>query len=389
MSKQLIYLPCEKYKSRWTEYVSGKDGMFADCIKDTGVDLLTIAEHNEVLTIKSGQVLDTIHRADWGFYQTTTILHMIDGGTINSDSVIYIEDFWHPGMEMIPYACTLKGIKPKVYAFCHAQSVDPNDFTVKMLPWIRSFEVGWAQWLTGIFVAAKELKDMMTGQICTGDKIHVTGTVMHRDTLLRRFYKGYSAGSSGKMRKPGVLFTSRLDPEKCPDLFIKLAHIAKVAGKGWEFAVLSGRPVSDSFKRDAAAADVTVVDNISKEQYFECLSTNAVMFNCAKQDFVSYGLLDALAYGCLPLCPDYLTFPDVLGNDHSYLYQEGQMYDAYQRLVQLVEKAERSPVYYPGDPVPELYQKYGMKYEYSVARMIDVMFGQPSLESWIKRERCR
>src|ERR1039458_4019997 len=127
---KLTYLPVERYRSRWTEYASGKDGMFARCVADYGrVELDIIAPDDDLHEIKSGVVLDTDKRLKWCHYQIEEVVRRIQAGEITSDSVIYVEDFWQFGMEAIPYACHLQGIKPKVYAFCHAQSVDKNDFS--------------------------------------------------------------------------------------------------------------------------------------------------------------------------------------------------------------------------------------------------------------------
>jgi hypothetical protein len=405
MPRSLVYLPVERYKSRWTEYVSGPDGMFARCCKDAGVELLTFSGINTepsiacpigasgididlypLMGITDGVVLDTKARASWAFVQTMALLHMIQIGVITNDSVIYIEDFWHPGFEMIPYACHLAGIRPKVYAFCHAQSVDPNDFTHEMRYWMRAMERGWAGWLTGIFVADGKLKEMMIwpedepggvsdseGPITTNeDKIHVTGTVFNRSKLLDiepgLNHTGY--------RIPAILFTSRLDAEKCPEFFLRLAeyHDSVHGNPDWRFWILSGREVPFEFKHlHAPKWNVTVFDNVQKKDYLNALARSAVMVNAAKQDFVGYCQLDALAYGCAPLCPDYLTFPALFDNNPEHLYKPGNVEDAYQKLKALVEKQVQQPVMKIGS-VPELFTKYGSKYEKSVERMMEVMF---------------
>ena len=372
MKKQLIYLPCERYKSRWTDYVSGPNGMFAECVRAEGVDLITIAEHDDVLEIRSGAVLDTVGRAKWSFNQVSTVLEMINDGRITSDSVVYVEDFWLPGMETIPYACTLKGIKPKVYAFCHAQSADPADFCFKMLPWIRYFEIGWAQWLIGIFVADEALKTMLIAAgICGPEKIHATGTVMKRQVLIDKFYPGLDKAQLTNLRNPVVLFTSRLDSEKRPDLFLQLADYYNQFDGEVVFRIISGRRISEAILKASADAGVQCLQEVSKQEYFAQLCSASVMVNTAVQDFVSYGLLDALAYGCQPLMPDWLTFPGVLQHDADYLYLNQNIVDAATKLKVLLER-ERS-MYVDGDLVPDLYERFAQKYEGSVNRMLEVM----------------
>lgn len=392
MQRELIYFPVERYASRWTEYVSGENGMFADCVGDYGgVTLRTVAPDDDLHKIEQGVVLDTRLRASFGFYQVEWLLKMIQRGDITNDSVLYIEDFWLPGMEMIPYACHLKGIRPRVYAYCHAQSCDPNDFTAGMAPWIRGFERGWASWLTGIFVAAKELKQMLAGcdpYIVFGSKreqskVHVVGTVMHRQTLIDKYYPGCNTRWH---RAPLVLFTSRMDDEKNPHFFFDV--VKRVGSGSYNFLLSSGRRVSDAARQLAQVAGVAVVDDTSKIDYFARLSKAAVMFNSAKQDFVGYCQLDALAYGCAPLCPDYLSFPDLFAGDKEkkHLYDPGNVDDAAKKLIVLVEEQIWKLVLVKGNEVPELYTRFGQKYEGSVARMLDIMFAEPSLEDRIDQE---
>lgn len=378
MARELIYLPVERYQSRWTEYVSGRFGMFAYGVRHhrPEVELTVLAPDNLLREIADGVIVDYVARAKFSFTQIQMLLGWITSGQITDESVIYLEDFWTGGMEMLPYACALKGIRPKVYAFCHAQSVDPYDFTVKMLPWIRHFEVGWASWLTGIFVADETLKTMMvkdwTGRsMCPAEKIHVTGTVFARD-ILGTLVPSINAIPVERLQT--VLFTSRLDSEKCPDFFFVLARYAKERGCKAEFKLISGRPVPLEYKAGAKHLGIGVIEKATKGKYLDWLNHSAVMVNAAKQDFVGYNQLDALALGCAPLCPRYLSFPGLLQNDDKYLYEPGNVEDAYNKLVHLLEMQTGQYTVSLGSPVPEMYQRFGAKYEQSVSRMLEVMF---------------
>lgn len=374
MGRELIYLPVERYNSRWTEYVSGRFGMFAYGVRhhEPKVELNVLAPDNTLREISEGVIVDYVARAKFSFAQVQMLMNWIASGQITDDSVIYFEDMWTGGMEMLPYACTLKGIRPKVYAFCHAQSVDPNDFTVKMLPWIRHFEVGWASWLTGIFVADPTLKVMMfEASMCPAEKIHVTGTVFARN-ILGTLVSSIAAAPVKRFQT--VLFTSRLDQEKCPDFFFALADYAKSKGCKAEFKIISGRKVSLEYKAGAKALGIGVIEKVSKAQYLDWLNHSAVMVNAAKQDFIGYCQLDALALGCAPLCPRYLSFPGLLQNDDRYLYEPGNVEDAYNKLVSLLEMQAGEYTITLSSPVPEMYQRFGSKYELSVSRMLEVMY---------------
>lgn len=372
--RRLIYLPVERYRNRWTEYVSGSFGMFATGASAARCQLTVVAPDNHLRNVNQGSVVDFVERASFGFMQVQELLNRIAEGQITNDSVIYIEDFWHPGMEMIPYACHIKGIQPKVYAFCHAQSVDPNDFTRGMLPWIRAFEIGWAQWLTGIFVADQALKTMIVdSKMCVATKVHVCGTIFDRSVLIEHYYGG--AKFWGNRRKPTVLFTSRLDKEKCPQFFCSLAARALEDKLPWQFLIVTGASVPPEVERALTTENLKVMQNVSKRVYFELLATCAVMVNAAKQDFIGYCQLDALAYGCWPLCPRYLTFPGLFQNDDNFLYTPDDVDDAMKKLAQLVPTRSNMLELMQGE-VPSIYAQFGSRFEGSVERMMKVMFGE-------------
>jgi len=365
----LYYLPVERYKNRWTEYVSGSCGMFSRAVLDLKRNIaVTALVPDEMLReIRQGAVLDVYERTKYAFWQVQELLHLIEIGRIDSRDVIYIEDFWHPGFEMIPYACHIAGIKPSVYAFCHAQSVDPNDFTHPMWHWMRPMEIGWANWLTGIFVAAKELKQMLVeNAVAPPRKVHVTGTVMRRQTLIDFDWIDDVKGA----RLPIVVFASRPDPEKCPEFFFSVAE--KLQDSDIEFLYLSGRELPESICKAAEKAGVGVLDNISKREYFQHLQTASLAFNCAKQDFVGYCQLDALAAGCPVLCPNYLTFPDLMRHDGRYLYKAGDINDACDHIRAIVSTTAGTPA--GRKEVPGLYSRFGDHYEHSVRRMMKIMY---------------
>jgi hypothetical protein len=386
--KNLIYVPLEKYLSRYTEYLSGVDGMFHQAVKDADTDVgITLVQPDDRLReIKQGVVLDTVGRAKWCFQQTTTLLEMIHDGRITSDSVIYIEDFWHPGWETLPYACDLMGIRPKVYCLLHAQSVDPHDFTYPMHYWMRDAERSWATWLTGIFCSDPALKDLVVnGGIAPAEKVHATGMIMRWRTLVDKFQP------SAHQSAPTVVFASRFDKEKNPEFFLELAYRGirydDIIPEDVQFVICSGRPIGDEWNRRAKQAGVLVLDHLSKTEYLSTLAGAQVLFNCADQDFVSYAVLDGLAMGCQPLLPEYLTFPGVVHYDDDYLYCKGDMESALAHLSRLFREPRKPYVH--GDPMPELYKRFGSKYEHSVRRMLQIMFPLiETLEEEIERG-CR
>lgn len=379
MKKRLIYVPVERYKSRWTEFVSGPDGMFEKQCKDLGVEVVPIRpEPLQLFELNTGVAVDIGIRTWWGFRQIAILIEMLESGDLNYvTDTIYFEDFWTPGFEMMPYAMDILEKPVPMYAFCHAQSVDPYDFTYPMRWWMRDLEKGWAKYLQGIFVAAPELKEMLQDASISPQRgISAVGTVFDSSVLKDKF----SVPRPGPRQKM-VIFSSRWDTEKCPDFFMDLAVAVDKEKDDVVFAVCSGRELCsndpDLVKRARRLQDdgtLLIFEDLDKSAYYSMLSNAMVQFNCADQDFVSYTLLEAATFGCTPLYPNYLTFPAALHRHPRLLYEKGNLMDAKSKLYDLLNVLEG-----PGSPdLGWIYRKY----ERSVNRMLRMMgFDVPEVKS--------
>lgn len=387
MKRRLIYLPVEAYRSRYTEYLSCPGGVFEACCKKLGVPVHTIRPYSSVMQIKIGQVIDPLTRAQWSFHQIYELMGMMKHRQVSDGDVIYIEDFWIGGMEMIPYMQDL--VRPfdwlPVWAFCHAQSVDPNDFTAPMARWMRKFEQAWASVLAGIFVAAPELKNMLRQGSVFGS-ILATGTVWSSDWMTQR----YMSAPAVKKEKL-VVFSSRWDSEKDPEFFCSLVKAVLKEREDIRFVVCTGNENLTSNRADLIGLVREMVNDhskyfkveagLSKQKYFDILRRASVQFNCAKQDFVSYTLLEACLAGCSPLYPSYLTFPDALEHHMECLYTPSSIQQAKDKLYNLIDNQLAD------------YSWVCKKYDSSVHRMLHAMgFPVPevtSLEKVLKQGKDR
>jgi hypothetical protein len=361
---KLIYLPCAQFKERWTEFVSGPNGIFERQVRALGVEIIPIRPFDQVFTIKTGQVLDPIAMTKWAAAQVSAVIQMLIHGEITSDDVIYFEDFWTPCMEMIPYTCDLVGKHPRLYAFNHAQSVDPNDFTYKMRRWMRAFEQAWADCLLAIFCADESLIRMMdVGWPRCQAVLYPTGTVFDHD-IIKDVVHYHPHGKEKRQKR--VVFSSRWDTEKRPEFFCSLAGLVYSERTDIDFIVCTGADVLRSDDPKLLRLLITpdrpnnlrVCEGLSKAEYYSYLATSKVQFNCADQDFVSYTLLEAATFGCAPLYPNYLSFPRALENNPKHLYKKGNLEDAKTKLYALIDS--------PSEDYSWVYQKY----ESSVNRML-------------------
>jgi hypothetical protein len=69
--------------------------------------------------------------------------------------------------------------------------------------------------------------------------------------------------------------------------------------------------------------NLTIHDNLSKEQYYGILSRSAVQLSTSLQDWISFCLLEAVTYGCIPVYPNFRSFPDAFGKFNQLLYPMG------------------------------------------------------------------
>lgn len=332
--ERLIYLPIEQYASRSTEYMSCVDGVYETCFAEAGIPFEAIRPEHTINSIKQGAVVDYLQRSKWGFAQIAEVLSRISRGEIDpKKDVIFFEDFWTPGFEMLPYAQSLKfGYDVKshvpVYSFCHAQSTDPFDFTAKMSDWMRPMELGWAKYQAGVVCASKEMRWQWEAGGLPHLKLHVCGLSFNAGVLRRLF--SVPEHVNYESRSESVVFSSRWDSEKNPLFFLALAEYFAQHRPAVEFVVCTGLPSltsNDPTLLDALRAytlrydNLVVMEGLSKRRYFEILRGSKVQFNCASQDFVSYSLLDAMLNGCAPLYPGILTFPDALNHSKKNLYE--------------------------------------------------------------------
>lgn len=332
MPSKLIYLPIEAYQSRSTEYMSVKGGVYESCFQEAGIDFEAIRPWSEVNEIQQGIVVDYVTRSRWGFKQVLQLLESLSQSQLDPEEhVIFIEDFWTPGFEMIPYAQSLKygydvSKHVPVYSFCHAQSTDPYDFTARMSYWMRSMEKGWADYQSGIVCASKEMIQQWLRGGLPSSKLNLCGLSFNAKAMRRMFNVPEVVPTK---RAPQVVFSSRWDSEKNPDYFLAVAEHYATYRPEVEFIVCTGLDNLTSNDPDLLTRlaeycrrfkNLRVWTGLSKQQYFEVLRTAKVQFNCASQDFVSYTLLDAMLNGCAPLYPDILTFPDALNHSDKNLY---------------------------------------------------------------------
>ena len=330
----LYYCPLEGYKERYTmQWSAPVTGWLERNWLRAGVDYFRVdpASGQAPRTIKSGCVLDAVGRSAFCFSQIVELLRLAEVGELTSDDVIYFDDFWTPGFEALPYALTLLGVKPKMYAFLHAQSVDEFDFTYPMRHWMRHFERGMSEVLDGIFVCGPCLRDLVVlGGIAPKEKVHITGHPFCSEEVMERMPTWYRDGEQ-YTRQDQVIFSSRWDREKNPSFFLDVARCVLARRSNTRFVVCSSALKLRS--NDQALLElleqhchdypgqIVLREGLSKEEYYAELCRSKVQMNTASQDFVAITLLEASVAGCYPVYPWFRSFPETFLYKPEYMYQ--------------------------------------------------------------------
>jgi glycosyltransferase involved in cell wall biosynthesis len=326
----LYYVPLELYKERytiqWSAPVTGwlERNWLREKIPYTRIDSEVGPLQEQ--EIETGVVLDPLRRTQHSFAQVLALQELAVNEMLTSDDIIFFDDFWHPGIEALPYTFQQLKIKPKMFAFCHAQSVDEYDFTHKMRGWMRPFEMGIGKILSGIFVNSNILRDLLVQyKIQNQTRVHVIGHIFSEQEVRSRF------PHVAPTREDTVIFTSRWDKEKNPQFFLDVANKVLAKKKDIKFVVCTPykrlRSNSASMLTLLELAMATFPENIilkeglTKEEYYNELLKAKIMLNTASQDWVSIGLLEASVAGCYPLCPNFRSFPQALRGNTDFMYE--------------------------------------------------------------------
>jgi len=342
--KNIFYFGLEPLKARYT-YQLSKEWMpatfqpYVDAGKIKFIDVE--GEFDPDQQIKVGAVLDAVGRGKFAMSQCSNFLDMLNKDMVKNGDVIFLQDYWHPGIESILYALDLYGISIEIYAMLHAQSVDEYDFTYPMRHWMRGFELGLDKRMTGIFVGSTIHKEQLR-QAGFEAPIHVVSLPIHKELTEAKIKDMVPE------RKPcNVIYSSRLDKEKNPFFMLSVAEqfLKELPSAEWHVTT-SGKEfksmmpgVIDAMEELASRQPrFKLLNNLTKEEYYTELASARIQFNCALQDYVSWTVLEATTFGCDLVYPNFRSFPEFIPPDR--LYTAFNVNSAVIRLREVMTKTD-------------------------------------------------
>jgi len=353
----LVRAPLEGYRARYTERLKiWETEAFSRHFKHQ----LTLGNSLPPGQIKSGRVLDSTTRCSYALNQMVELIEALEAErdfegvqlqsrgytaadlsmktrVLESDP-IYFSDFFTPGLEALAYASEgLLPIQRRVGAYCWAQTVDIHDFTYDLhRDWMRAWEFMASGIYTDVFVAhpiMKELLEVVFTRYRAGaaslnglagtPKVHSVGLPFNSADVWATAGEGLIPLKFAE-RPITAIYTSRFDIEKNPALFLDLVESLP----GNSFAVCTGHPKLKGTDKESveraerlhAEGRLIIYAGLSKQDYYKKLSASKMQVNCASQDWVSFTLLEALTFGCVPIYPMYRSFPSTLLHRPHYMY---------------------------------------------------------------------
>jgi len=323
--KKVFYFGLEPLKARYT-YQLSKEWMpnaFKPYVDNKKIKFIDVeGEFDPDQQIKIGAVLDAVGRGKFAMSQCSNFLDMLNNDEVSDGDVIFLQDYWHPGIESILYAIDLYGIKLDIYAMLHAQSVDEYDFTYPMKSWMRGFELGLDKRMTGIFVGSSIHKEQLRNAGFESP-IHVVSLPIDKQATLDKL-PDYD---SLKERSKVVVYSSRLDKEKNPYFMMEVAREFLNEHPDWEWHVTtSGKEFKSMLpgvieSLNTLAKENTrfkLLDDLTKKEYYTELATCSIQFNTALQDYVSWTVIEATIFGADIVYPNFRSFPEFIDDDRLY-----------------------------------------------------------------------
>ncbi len=320
--RKLFYFGLEPLKARYT-YQLSKEWMpatfepYANELEFIDVE----GEFDPDQQIKIGAVLDAVGRGKFAMSQCANFLDMLNLDEVKDGDIIFLQDYWHPGIESILYAIDLYGIDLKIYSMLHAQSVDEYDFTYPMRNWMRGFELGLDKRMTGIFIGSTVHKEQLREAGFTAP-IHVVSLPIHKQATLAKLPEYNSLD-----KKDVVVYSSRLDKEKNPFFMMEVAkEFLKqkpdfewhVTTSGKEFRSMLPGAIDALNKLAEEEPRFKLLNGLTKEEYYTELATCKIQFNSALQDYVSWTVIEATAFGADIVYPNFRSFPEFVDSDRMY-----------------------------------------------------------------------
>jgi len=289
----------ERYSVQW-------DKWFTEGFTNSEIPFTTIYGEKTSGKINVGSFLDVLETNQYKVSQLSKIIGYLKTYDNKEKLVLFFHDLWFPGLETIAYIRDGLGLDNlKICGCLHAGSYDEWDYLNKvgMTPWAEHMENGWfSQIADQIYVATEFHKTLLhTKRQIPNEKITVTGFPMYPDFLPKKMPE----------KENIIVFPHRLDAEKKPEMFETMCQ--RISPDYWEWKWFKSKDVTKN-----------------KKEYYELLCKSKIAVSFALQETWGIAMQEAVLCGCVPICPNRLSYTE--------LYESSFLYDSYEEAASLIRR---------------------------------------------------
>jgi len=227
---------------------------------------------------------------------------------LKKDDVLFWSDLSFPGM----FGTVLFHKRPsKMFAFCHATSINKGDYYEKYKDEKFIIETAFAMSFDKVFVGSKYHQDKLSW----------------RNTVVTYLPLPPFEPQKDLIKKYDIMSASRPNPQKVD---LKLEEEVES-----EFSKIH-RPTSNTW-----------------EEYFDNLAKSKILLITSHEDTFGFQIIDAILNGCIPIARNSLAYPEIL--PWNYLY--GNKNDLLQKIELALDNRLSVPVILCQDGMDNFYNK--------------------------------
>jgi len=272
-------------------------------LQDIGVNITVIPFVQQRIKLINGSLDDPEIFARHSLHVLETLLTVMQ-----SDNKILFVDFFQPLLPLLHYYIDCKEISVKYGALFHGATFIPGDFFAEKL-WMKPFEIGFVSLMDSIYVPSQYAAQFFPN---VRNNVNV-------------FPYGFCADNYQKNLDPenkyfDVVIPHRWASDKGADFYLEV--IIAMPERRFvvsQLGIDSTVPGLGSICRKVKSMkNVIIIGEKSGPSYREALVHSRVVIAANKQELFGYGLREAIASGCIPVCMDWACYPECIPKDHLF-----------------------------------------------------------------------
>jgi len=257
------------------------------------------------------------------------ISEMFHNGEIEDGTHFFFGDLEFWGIESLRLMSQMNGIGIKIHGYLHAASFTNGDAFAVAADYQQYTELGWIASVNTVFVGTEYQKDCVIERRLSlissesiadnlASRIHVVGNPL--------FINDYP--NFGTKKKDQIILPNRFDEEKHP--MKSLAAAVTLSDQlDMDVVITTGRStfkgnnsdlIDQAEKISQTNPRVSIKAGLTKDEYHKELSLSKYMITHSPEESFGYCIAESMIYGCVPLCIDNASHPELLSDIPDMLF---------------------------------------------------------------------